>query len=171
MDDVRAFNFKQKIDMPVYGHERVIDQLKQEFSYIFSNKSYPGIPRINIHPISNRPFTIKNTPVIPIEVWHYKLPVFGFRIYDFTYITDANRITAAELEKVRGSKILVINALQQEEHISHFNLAEAVNLIKEINPEKAYITHISHKMGLHKEVGQKLPKNIELAFDGLKIKA
>ena len=170
MDDVRAFNFKQQIDMPVYGHQRVIDQLKQEFSYIFLNRNYPGIPRIKTFSITNEPFWIKSLKIIPIEVWHYKLPVFGFRVKDFTYITDANYISPEEIEKIRGSKVLVLNALQQEEHISHFNLSQAVALINEINPEKAYITHMSHRMGLHREVSKELPDNIQLAYDGLKVK-
>lgn len=169
MDDVRAFNFKQHVDMPVYGHQRVIDQLKQEFSYIFTNKAYPGVPRIETHTITNHPFSIGETTLIPIEVMHYKLPVFGFRIDDFTYITDANFISTEELEKIKGTRFLVMNALQQEDHISHFNLSEAVELIKEINPEQAYLTHISHRMGLHQEVNKFLPENINLAYDGLKI--
>ena len=170
MDDIRAFNFKQKKDIPVYGHERVISQLKQEFSYIFTNGSYPGIPRIIVHPIENKPFSIKDITFIPIEVIHYKLPVFGFRINDFTYITDANYISPAEIKKIEGSKILVLNALQQEDHISHFNLSQAIELINKINPENAYLTHISHKMGLHEEISRILPDHIQLAFDGLKIK-
>lgn len=169
MDDVRAFNFKQHIDMPVYGHQRVLDQLRQEFSYIFTNKAYPGVPRIETHAITNDTFSIGETELIPIEVMHYKLPVYGFRIKDFTYITDANFISAKELEKVKGTQILVMNALQQEDHISHFNLSEAVALIKEINPEQAYLTHISHRMGLHQGVNKLLPENISLAYDGLKI--
>lgn len=169
MDDVRAFNFKQRIDIPVYGHQRVLDQLKQEFSYIFTNRSYPGIPRIKTHAITNDPFSIGDISIIPIEVMHYKLPVFGFRIKNFTYITDANYISAEEIEKIKGSEILVMNALQQEDHISHFKLSQAIELINDINPDQAYLTHISHKMGLHHEINQSLPENISLAHDGLKI--
>src|SRR5690606_23017652 len=119
--------------------------------------------------IDNKPFNIGNTTLIPIEVMHYKLPVFGFRIKDFTYITDANYISPEEIEKIRGTKVLVINALQQDDHISHFTLAQAVELIKNINPDQAYLTHISHRMGLHQKVNKSLPENISLAFDGLNI--
>lgn len=171
MDDVRAFNFKEMMDMPVYAHQRVIDQLKQEFSYIFTNKAYPGVPRIKTYAIDNEPFTIENTTLIPIEVMHYKLPVFGYRIKDFTYITDANYISAEEMKKIKGTKVLVMNALQQEDHISHFKLSQAIDLIREINPERAYLTHISHRMGLHHKINKTLPENISLAFDGLKITA
>lgn len=169
MDDIRAFNFRHGKDMPVYGHRRVIDQLKQEFAYIFTNQTYPGVPRIVIHEIDQQPFTIKNTLFTPIEVMHYKLPVLGFRLKDFTYITDANYIHPSQIEKIKGTKILVLNALQQEDHISHFNLSQAVDLINEINPEQAYLTHISHRMGLHKDATELLPPHIQLAFDGLKI--
>lgn len=170
LDDVRAFNFKQKADMPVYAREQVIAQLKQEYSYIFTNKGYPGIPRINIHAITNTPFTIKGITFTPIEVMHYKLPVFGFRVKDFTYITDANDIAPEEIEKIKGTKVLVLNALQKEPHISHFNLSQAIELINEIKPEKAYLTHLSHKMGLHGTVSKLLPEHIQFAYDGLKIK-
>lgn len=169
MDDVRAFNFKQLIDMPVYGHQRVVDQLKQEFAYIFTNKAYPGVPRIKTYIIDNQPFNIGSTTIIPIQVMHYKLPVFGYRIKDFTYITDANYISSEEIEKIKGTRILVMNALQQDDHISHFNLSQAVELIKELNPDQAYLTHISHRMGLHHKINKTLPENISLAFDGLKI--
>lgn len=170
MDDVRAFNFKQQKDIPVYAKEQVINQLKQEFSYVFVNKGYPGVPRVDTHLIDNTPFIIKNTTFVPIEVMHYKLPVLGYRIKDFTYITDANYISPLEIAKIKGSKVLVLNALQQEDHISHFNLGQAIALINEVKPERAYLTHISHRMGLHKEVSKKLPGHIQLAYDGLQIK-
>jgi phosphoribosyl 1,2-cyclic phosphate phosphodiesterase len=169
MDDIRSFNFLQKRDMPVYAREKVIQQLKQEFSYVFNDLKYPGVPRVAVHVIENQPFTINNTTVVPIEVLHYKLPVFGFRVEDFTYITDANFIPPAEKEKILGSKILVLNALQIDSHVSHFTLSEAINLVEEIQPEQAYFTHISHKMGQHAEISQKLPDNVFLAYDGLKL--
>ncbi|MEP0369147.1 MAG: MBL fold metallo-hydrolase [Cyclobacteriaceae bacterium] len=169
MDDVRSFNFHQKIDMPVYADERVIDQLKREFSYVFAEQKYPGVPSIEIHTIDKADFNISGTTITPIEVMHYKLPVFGFRIKDFTYITDANYISEEEIEKIKGTKVLVLNALQKTDHISHFTLAQAIEMVQRINPEKAYFTHISHKLGKQRDVELELPENCHLAFDGLKI--
>lgn len=167
LDDIRAFNFLQHKDMPVYGEERVLEQLKREFAYIFSDYKYPGIPQVALHPINEQPFEVEGVPFTPIRVMHYKLPVLGFRIGDFTYITDANYISEEEKEKVRGSKVIVLNALRHEHHISHFSLQEAVNLLEELQPEQAYLTHISHLMGLHREVELQLPDFIRLAYDGL----
>ncbi len=169
LDDVRSFNFVQKMDMPVYGRKPVLAQIKTEFAYAFADKKYPGVPSIATHEIDNNPFVVNNTTVTPIDVLHYKLPVFGFRIGDFTYITDANHIDAVEIEKIKGSKVLVLNALQQTEHISHFNLEEAIKMVQVIEPETAYFTHISHKLGAHKEVSKGLPEGIHLAYDGLKL--
>jgi phosphoribosyl 1,2-cyclic phosphate phosphodiesterase len=169
MDDVRSYNFKQKRDMPIYARPQVIEQLKREFSYIFSGIQYPGIPRVQIHEIENKPFLLEGVPVIPIEVMHYQLPVFGYRIGDFSYITDANYINEQEMKKLAGSQVVVLNALQTEPHISHFTLSEAIEILESLRPEKAYLTHISHKLGLHKEVEKKLPEFIKLAYDGLKI--
>lgn len=169
MDDVRSFNYFQQKHMPVYGRKTVLEQLKKEFAYAFTEEKYPGIPLIDLHEIENRPFTIEGVTFTPIEVLHYKLPVFGFRIKDFTYITDANQITEKELEKVKGSRIIVLNALQKTDHISHFTLQQAVDLLKGLKPEKAYITHISHRMGLHEKVEKELPRFIHLAYDGLKL--
>jgi phosphoribosyl 1,2-cyclic phosphate phosphodiesterase len=171
LDDVRAFNYIQKQPTHVYASMQVINALKREFYYAFEEKTYPGVPQIKIHEIENKPFTLFEQPIIPIKVWHYKLPVFGFRIGDITYITDANRIDDEEKEKIKGSKIIIINALRKEKHISHFTLNEAVELIQEFKPQKAYLTHISHLMGKHKAVEKELPENIFLAYDGLKIKA
>lgn len=170
MDDIRSFNFLQKTDMPVYAHKRVFDQLKQEFAYVFAESKYPGVPKVQMHLIDNETFHVQQTPVIPIEVLHYKLPVFGFRIKDFTYITDANYIASEEKEKIKGSKVLVLNALQKKSHISHFTLEEALKLIEELKPERAYLTHISHKLGLHREVSKELPDHVQLAYDGLSVK-
>lgn len=169
MDDVRSFNFKQKMDMPVYARRQVIEQLKREFEYVFKEDKYPGVPSVEIHEIENKPFEIGGVNIIPIEVLHYKLPVFGFRIKDFTYITDANFIADEEKNKIKGSKVLVINGLQKEPHISHFTLDEAIELIEELAPEVAYLTHISHKLGLHNEVSKELPDHIHLAYDGLRL--
>lgn len=169
MDDVRAFNFRQKRDMPVYAHERVIKQLRQEFSYVFSENKYPGVPRIQVHEITGEPFEAQGVSFMPIQVMHYKLPVYGYRIADFSYITDANYISEEEKEKIKGSKVLVLNALQQEPHISHYNLEEAIAIAEEIGAEKTYFLHISHRMGQHAEISRILPEGIELAHDGLKI--
>ncbi|MFC6998143.1 MBL fold metallo-hydrolase [Rufibacter roseus] len=167
MDDIRAFNFMQHTDMPLYADPRVLRQLQQEFSYIFSNATYPGVPRVQLCPIVNKPFEVEGILVTPIMVMHHKLPVFGFRIGDFTYITDANHISEEERRKIRGSKVVVVNALRKEPHISHFSLSEAMELIEDLAPEQAYFTHISHLLGLHREVEQELPDHIRLAYDGL----
>ena len=169
LDDIRAFNFMQQRDMPLYAEERVLNQLKQEFAYIFSGFKYPGIPQVQLHPINNQPFEVEGVPFTPIQVMHYKLPVFGYRIGDFSYITDANYISEEEKEKLKGSKVIVLDALRIEKHISHFSLQEAVQLLEELQPEQAYLTHISHLMGLHREVEQQLPDFIRLGYDGLQI--
>ncbi len=169
MDDVRAFNFIQKKHIDIYASLRVQEAIRREFSYIFSDEKYPGIPLINLHTITNQPFVINNTNITPIQVLHYKLPVFGFRIGDFTYITDANKIDEEEKMKIKGSKVLVLNALRREPHISHFTLNEAIALVNELKPEKAYFTHISHQLGLHQDVSAELPQHIFLAYDGLSL--
>jgi phosphoribosyl 1,2-cyclic phosphate phosphodiesterase len=169
MDDIRAYNFMQHADMPIYGEERVLKQIQQEFAYIFSGHNYPGIPRVTLYPITEEPFFIDGIPITPIRVMHYKLPVLGFRIKDFTYITDANFISDQEKEKIAGSEVIVLNALRKEPHISHFSLSEAVALFEELKPKKAYLTHISHLMGAHQEVEAELPDFVRLAYDGLKL--
>jgi phosphoribosyl 1,2-cyclic phosphate phosphodiesterase len=168
-DDIRAFNFILKKKMEVYASSRVQDAIKKEFAYIFSDFRYPGIPEINLHLLENKLTNIEGVNFMPVEVMHYKLPVFGFRVGDFSYITDANYISDFEKEKIKNSKVLVLNALRREEHISHFTLQEAIELVKELKPEMAYFTHISHQLGLHSEVEKELPDNIRLAYDGLKL--
>lgn len=168
-DDIRAFNYVSKKKMEVYASANVQEAIKREFAYIFSSFKYPGIPEINLHLLENKLTTIDGVDFMPIEVMHYKLPVFGFRINDFTYITDANYISDKEKEKIKGSKVIVLNALRRETHISHFTLEQAIELVHELKPEKAYFTHISHQLGLHADVAKELPSNIELAYDGLKI--
>jgi phosphoribosyl 1,2-cyclic phosphate phosphodiesterase len=168
-DDIRAFNYIQKRAMDVFANDEVETALKRDFHYIFDEFKYPGVPDIVLHHIENKPFEFKGITIIPILVHHFKMPVFGFRINDFTYITDANSIGEAEMEKIKGTKYLVLNALRREKHISHFNLEEAIALAKEIGAEHTYFTHISHQLGLHKNVNQELPEGIQLAFDGLKI--
>ncbi|OFY98337.1 MAG: hypothetical protein A3K10_06450 [Bacteroidetes bacterium RIFCSPLOWO2_12_FULL_31_6] len=169
LDDVRAFNYIQGKAIDIYGNENVHNAIKREFAYIFNNLDYPGIPKINLHLIDGNPFAINETKFIPIEVIHYKLPVVAFRIADFTYVTDANYISDNEKEKIKGSKIIVINALRRKKHISHFTLKEAITLLNELKPEKAYLTHISHQLGKHEDVQSELPDFISLAYDGLKL--
>ncbi len=168
LDDVRAFNYKEQRDMQVYCTYRVSEALKREFHYVFSGERYPGVPSININLIENTPFKLPNgLELLPIEVMHYHLPVFGYRINDFTYITDAKTITEKEIEKVKGTKVLIVNALHRSEHISHFNLKEALEFIDRIQPEQAYLTHISHMFGTHKEIEEMLPPNVYPAYDGM----
>ncbi len=168
-DDIRGFNFVQQKEMEVHASERVQQALKRDYSYIFTDFKYPGIPQINLHLLENKLTTIEGVDFLPIEVMHYKLPVFGFRINDFTYITDANYISETEKEKIKGSKVIVINALRKESHLSHYTFHEAIHLMEELKPEKAYFTHISHQLGFHSEVEKELPDFISLAYDGLKL--
>ena len=167
LDDIRAFNYKQGEAINVYAHKRVQDALKKEFSYIFANHKYPGIPQLDLFEIGHHPFEVAGVPFIPIEVMHFQLPVLGFRIADFTYITDAKTVSDVEKAKIKGSKVLVINALQQEKHISHFTLEEAVAFAQEIGAEKTYFTHISHRLGTHQKISEIVPAGVELAYDGL----
>lgn len=169
LDDVRAFNFMTKGAMDIFATTRVQEALKKEFHYAFSEEKYPGTPELILHTIENKKFVAAGMEIEPIEVLHYKMPVFGFRFQDFTYITDAKSITVKEKEKIKGSRILVLNALRKSEHISHFNLEQALELIAELKPEKAYLTHISHLLGKHEEVELSLPDHVSLAYDGLKI--
>ncbi len=169
LDDVRSFNFAQKKSMPLYGNADTLSHVKKDFYYAFEKDKYPGVPQLELREINKQVFTIGDLEIQPIDVMHYNLPVLGFRFHDFTYVTDANYISDMEREKLRNSKVLVLNALFRDEHYSHFNLDQAVKLVQEVKPEKAYFTHISHKMGLHQDVLQELPENIELAYDGLKI--
>ncbi len=169
LDDVRAYNFLQSMNMPVYGTTETLNQIMTDFAYIFGPDNYPGLPRLDLRTITENTFTINNISITPLPILHLKLPVLGFRVGDFSYITDANFIPDATYEKLKDTKVLVINALQREHHISHFNLNEAIDIVKKINPGKAYFTHISHKMGLHAEVSKELPENISLAVDGLQV--
>ncbi|MBA3648078.1 MAG: MBL fold metallo-hydrolase [Chitinophagales bacterium] len=170
LDDIRAFNYFQKKPMDVYATSKVQDALHVEYHYAFDKKAdYPGIPRINFKTVDSRSFFVKSLEVVPVEVFHFKLPVLGYRFGGFTYITDANLIHEKEKEKIKGTRILVLNALRKEKHISHFSLEEAISLAKEIGAEKTYLTHISHQLGLHNETSASLPPGIYLAYDGLKL--
>ena len=167
LDDVRAFNFFQQQAMQVYANQMTIDALMREFAYAFADKKYPGVPNLDLNTIGLEEFSIGNIPIIPFQVWHLKMPVYGFRFGDFSYITDANRIEESEKQKIRGSKIMVVNALRKEKHISHYTLDEAVALARELEVPEAYFTHISHQLGRHQEVESRLPQGMHLGFDGL----
>jgi phosphoribosyl 1,2-cyclic phosphate phosphodiesterase len=167
LDDVRAFNYKSQDAIDIYAEERVQKAIKKEYSYVFSEYQYPGIPKMRLNSIPDNSFNVKGIQIDPIRVFHYRLPVYGFRVGNFAYITDANYIPEESKEKLFGVKYLVINALRKEKHISHFSLREAIDFIREISPKKAFITHISHQMGLHAEVSKELPQGIILAYDGL----
>jgi phosphoribosyl 1,2-cyclic phosphate phosphodiesterase len=167
LDDVRAFNYFQEQAMQLYANPMTLDALMREFAYAFADKKYPGVPNLELNTIGLEPFTIGDIPVLPVQVWHMKMPVFGFRLGDFTYITDANRIDASEKEKIRGSRIIVVNALRKEKHISHYNLNEAIELVEELGIPYAYFTHISHQLGRHEEIEERLPSGMHLAWDGL----
>ena len=169
LDDVRAFNFLQQRDMPVYGRAQVLEQLQREFEYAFAEFRYPGIPRLRLHEIHNEPFSIEGVEFIPIDVLHHKLPVFGFRVGDFAYLTDVNHIPESEYAKLQNLDTLVLGALQHEPHISHFNLREALEVVELLKPQRAYFTHISHKMGRHSLVEPTLPSHVKLGYDGLKL--
>lgn len=169
LDEVRAFNFINKMRMPVFASQRVQQALKREFAYIFADEKYPGIPEVDLFELENEILQIGDLIVEPINVMHYKLPVKAFKINNFAYVTDCNFIPEAEKEKLKNLDVLVLNALRREAHISHFTFDEAVALVKELNPRKAYFTHISHQLGLHTQVNKELPSNIELGFDGLQL--
>lgn len=169
LDDIRPFNYLLKKNIDIYATERVQHALKREFSYIFAEAHYPGLPQIDLHTITDVPFYVGDTKVIPLNIMHYKLPILGFRIGDFSYITDAKTIVDETLDKVKGTRILVVNALQREEHISHFTLDEAIAFSQKVGAETTYFTHISHNLGLHASVEKDLPTNIKLAYDGLMI--
>jgi phosphoribosyl 1,2-cyclic phosphate phosphodiesterase len=169
MDDVRAFNYKSQDAIDIYCEEEVKEAVRREYKYVFSEKKYPGIPQMRINLIDNSVFSIKGIEIIPLRVRHMDLEIFGFRIADFAYITDASYVPEATKEKLIGVKYLVINALRKQKHISHFSLREAIDFVREISPRKAFITHISHQMGLHEQAGKELPPGIMLAYDGLKL--
>lgn len=169
LDDIRPFFFRQG-DIPIYAHKRVLASLKKRFEYIFQNENkYPGAPSVAENEIRNQPFEFDSKKIIPVNVMHNRVQVFGFRFEEFAYLTDVKTIEKEEVEKLKGVKVLVVNALREEQHHSHFNLQEALEFIEEVNPERAYLTHISHWMGFHREVETKLPENVFLAYDNLKI--
>ncbi|OFY68520.1 MAG: hypothetical protein A2V64_02180 [Bacteroidetes bacterium RBG_13_43_22] len=170
MDDVRAFNYKSQDAIDIYAEERVQNAVKIEYAYVFSEKKYPGIPQMRLNPVPEYSFKIRGIEIIPIRVRHMDLEIYGFRIGNFAYITDASYIPEESKGKLIGVKYLVINALRKQKHISHFSLKEAIDFIREISPKKAFITHVSHQMGLYEHVEKELPPGIMLAYDGLGVK-
>lgn len=167
LDDVRAYNFFTKKHIDIYADSLTEEAVRRDFYYAFTDTKYPGIPELNLNTISTEPFLVGDIPVIPISVWHMKMPVLGFRFGKFTYITDANRIEEAEREKIRGSEVLVLNALRKQKHISHFTLEEAIEVVQELKIPTGYFTHMSHQIGLHAAIEAELPENIHLSYDGL----
>ncbi len=170
LDDIRPFNFRQG-EIPIYGHQRVIENLKMRFDYIFETQNkYPGAPSVQpIEVRNNHSFSIGKMTIIPINALHGNLQVFGYRVNDFAYLTDVKTIELDEIEKLKGTKVLVINALREEPHHSHFSLQDALDFVTLVQPQKAYLTHISHILGFHEEVQKTLPKNVFLAYDNLEI--
>lgn len=169
LDDVKAYCYFSGKPMQVYANEITEEALRREFMYVFAEKKYPGIPEITLNTIDLIPFVIGDIPVIPVMVWHYKLPVYGYRIGKFTYITDANRIDPAEKDKIIGSEAMVVNALRHQEHLSHFTLGEAIALVQELKVPTAFFTHISHQLGKHQAVTETLPDGMQLAYDELQL--
>ena len=170
LDDIRSYNWVQKNPVDIYAETRVQEAIKRIFNYVFATFKYPGIPKMKLHPVSGRSFKIDEIKFTPIRCFHHKLPVYGFRVGNLTYITDTNYIPPEDLEKVKGTKILIINALRKEKHISHFNLEEALAVIETIKPQKAFLTHLSHAFGKHDDIEKELPDNVFVAYDGLKIR-
>jgi phosphoribosyl 1,2-cyclic phosphate phosphodiesterase len=169
LDDIRAYNFFSRKPIDIYADSLTEEAVRRDFYYAFTDTKYPGIPELNMNTISMEPFTVGDIPVIPILVWHMKMPVMGFRFGKFTYITDANRIDEPEREKIRGSEVMVLNALRKQKHISHFTLEEAIEQVRELKVPTAYFTHISHQLGLHQVIESELPEDMHLAFDGLEL--
>jgi phosphoribosyl 1,2-cyclic phosphate phosphodiesterase len=169
LDDIRSFNWVQKHPTDIYAEKRVQESIKRIFDYVFSEYKYPGIPEMELHLIDESPFEIENIRFTPIRCYHHNLPVLGFRVGDLTYVTDTNFIPAKEMEKIAGSRILIVNALRKEKHLSHFNLEQALDVIENIQPEKAFLTHASHGFGKHSQIQAQLPENVFMGYDGLKI--
>lgn len=167
LDDIRAFNFSTKKPIDVYADSLTEEAVRRDFYYAFTDTKYPGIPELNLNTIAQDPFMVGDIPVIPIPVWHLKMPVMGFRFGRFTYITDANRIEEESKEKIWGSEVLVLNALRKTKHISHFSLVEAIDMAQELRIPNTYFTHISHQLGRHADVEMELPPGIHLGYDGL----
>ncbi|HWB91379.1 MAG TPA: MBL fold metallo-hydrolase [Puia sp.] len=171
LDDVRAFNFFQHKAMDLYANEMTQEAIVREFPYAFADTRYPGIPELRLNRIHEEPFVIGDITIIPIQVWHMKMPVLGFRFGNFTYITDANRIEEHQREKIRGSEQIVLNALRHEKHLSHFSLTEAIEEVGNLAVPRAWFTHISHQLGKYADIMPTLPPGMKLAYDGLVLNA
>jgi phosphoribosyl 1,2-cyclic phosphate phosphodiesterase len=169
LDDIRSYNWLQKRPTDIYAENRVEEAIRRIFYYVFARDRYPGIPQMELHEIDETPFRIDDIRIVPIRGYHHKLPVLGYRIGDFSYITDVNYVPEEEKMKMRGSKVLVVNALRHERHLSHFSLPEALGLAEDVGADQTYLTHISHALGLHAEVEKELPRGVSLAYDGLTI--
>jgi phosphoribosyl 1,2-cyclic phosphate phosphodiesterase len=169
MDDVRAYNYQTRQAIPIYADARTLQRLREEFPYVFDGTNYPGIPQVEVHELDEQPFAVQGVSITPVPVMHHKLPVLGFRIGGFAYITDANYISPASMDLLHGLDVLVLNALRHEPHISHFTLQEALDVIDVLKPRQAYLTHISHLLGTHAEVSRQLPPHVALAWDGLQL--
>ncbi len=169
LDDIKAFNYLTKKSIEIYADSLTEEAVRRDFYYAFTDTKYPGIPELNLNTINLDPFVVGDIPITPILVWHLKMPVMGFRFGKFTYITDANRIDEGEKEKIKGSEVLVLNALRKQKHISHFTLGEATELAQELKVPTTYFTHISHQLGRHADIEAELPENIHLAYDGLEL--
>lgn len=169
LDDVKAFNFIHQSVMPLFASKETADAIKRDFYYAFAEKKYPGVPSLELHIKEKELFSVGDLEFQPIQVKHLHMDVTGYRIGDFTYITDANYISEDEKQKIKGSKVLVLNALRKEKHLSHFTLQEAIDLSVELQVPTTYFTHISHQLGLHEEVSKELPAGMFLAYDGLVI--
>jgi phosphoribosyl 1,2-cyclic phosphate phosphodiesterase len=169
LDDIRALNFLTQKPMDIYANSLTEEAVRRDFYYAFADTKYPGVPELNLITIDETPFVVGDLPIQPILVYHHKMPVYGFRIGDFTYITDANRIDEDQMNLIRGSKVLVLNALRKEDHISHFTLQQAVDVSMELAVPEVYFTHISHQLGKHEDINKELPPHIQLAYDGLQI--
>ncbi len=169
LDDVRPFNFMQECSMPIYASTEVINDIQYRFDYAFASDKYPGAPSFETYEIHNLPFEVQGISILPVDYMHGLLPVKGFRVNDFAYITDIKSISQNESDKLRGLSNLVVSALHHTQHHSHFNLEEALDLIAQLKPKQAYLTHLSHRMGLHEDISEVLPANVGVGFDGLEI--
>ncbi|MBO9658144.1 MAG: MBL fold metallo-hydrolase [Chitinophagaceae bacterium] len=169
LDDIRAFNYFSQKSIDIYANAMTEEAVRRDFYYAFTENKFPGLPELTMHSMTDEPFMVGDIPVTPIQVWHLKMPVMGFRFGQFTYITDANRIETESKDKIRGSDVMVLNALRKEKHVSHYTLDEAVDIAKELDIPKAYFTHLSHQMGKHALVEPELPAGMHIAYDGLVI--
>jgi len=169
LDEIRSFNWVQKHATDIYAEKRVQESVKKVFSYVFDNNKYPGIPQMNLIELKDKPFFIGNTEIIPVRGYHHKLPVYGFRIGNFAYMTDIKEIKDAEIEKLKGLKVLVINALRKQDHLTHMTLSEALKLVEKVKPEMTYLTHVSHQMGLYSEISKELSDGVQFAYDDLEL--